>query len=50
MLHEALWIQADSKLIQRAVINLITNAIRYSPDDTQIRVTVSASTGYVALA
>src|SRR5690606_51743 len=31
-----LWIQGNAELLERAALNLLTNAIKYSPDDTRI--------------
>lgn len=36
------WLRADGDLIERALINLLTNAIRYSSPNTVVRVTVDA--------
>src|SRR5690606_25927829 len=31
-----LWIQGNAELLERAALNLLTNAIKYSPDETRI--------------
>jgi signal transduction histidine kinase len=41
---------ADADLLARAVDNLVSNAIKYSPADTEITVAVRAEPGGVAIA
>jgi len=35
------WVNADSSLIERAFVNIVGNAIKYSPDDTVVRISSS---------
>ncbi len=39
--EEDLWLSGNAELLERAVINLLTNAIQYSPSGTQIHLNVS---------
>ena len=41
--EEWAWACVDGELIERAIINLITNAIRYSPQDSQITLGLAQS-------
>jgi len=45
----ALHIEADRRLLEHIVTNLVTNAIKYSPPGTRVRVTVRALEGSVLL-
>jgi two-component system sensor histidine kinase KdpD len=38
-------VRADAVLLQRALVNLLTNALRYSPPDTPVRVSASEFAG-----
>jgi len=49
-LHEGASVQADSEALGRAVWNLLDNAVKYSPDGTEISVSVSQVDGHVAIA
>jgi PAS domain S-box-containing protein len=40
---ESLWLQGNAELAERAVINLLTNAITYSPAGSAIQVSVQAA-------
>jgi len=42
-------IQADAKLIQRVVENLVSNAIKYSPNESQVMVTTDSKDGKAIL-
>ncbi|MFP6560735.1 CHASE2 domain-containing protein [Paraburkholderia sp. B3] len=42
------WINADRSLMTRALVNLLNNAVKYSPPDTRIVCTISATAGSVA--
>src|SRR5690606_11570055 len=33
---DEIWIQGNAELLERAALNLLTNAIKYSPDETRI--------------
>ncbi|MEX0605306.1 MAG: CHASE2 domain-containing protein [Marinobacter sp.] len=36
--HEDLWLNGNAELLERAVINLLTNAVQYSPDGSVIMI------------
>ncbi|TDR31439.1 CHASE2 domain-containing protein [Hydromonas duriensis] len=38
------WVNIDGELIERALVNLISNAIRYSPSDSQITIRLQHAT------
>ena len=42
-------IQGDAERLERVITNLISNAIKYSPDDTTVRVSVSQSLSRAAV-
>ncbi|NKC01021.1 MAG: CHASE2 domain-containing protein [Pseudomonadales bacterium] len=42
--EEPIWISANGELLERALINLLTNAIKYSPNNTRINVVVEVMT------
>ena len=44
--EEDLWLQGNAELLERAVINLLTNALQYSPESTEVTVTVEKAGGY----
>ncbi|MFO7787093.1 MAG: CHASE2 domain-containing protein, partial [Halospina sp.] len=44
--EEDLWLQGNAELLERAVINLLTNALQYSPEATEVAVTVEKAGGY----
>lgn len=46
---ESLWLQGNAELAERAVINLLTNAITYSPPGSSVQVTVQAAGQYTAI-
>lgn len=37
-IDEDVWISADSSLLERAFINVVGNAIKYSPEDTEVKI------------
>ncbi len=39
------WIQADANLVERALVNLLDNAIKYSPAQTQVKLSLQKSNG-----
>ncbi|PXW14619.1 CHASE2 domain-containing protein [Paraburkholderia caballeronis] len=39
------WISADRSLMTRALVNLLNNAVKYSPEDTRIVCTIRMATG-----
>lgn len=41
--REDLWLSGNAELLERAVINLLTNAIQYSPEQTLVTVTVDSA-------
>ncbi|MBV9380790.1 MAG: HAMP domain-containing histidine kinase [Streptosporangiaceae bacterium] len=46
----ALLIQADARELSRALANLVTNAIRHTPEDGRVQVTATAEAGGVLIA
>jgi len=46
---DAPWVLADGVLLQRVVVNLLANALRFSPPGERVRVTTSAFRGSVQL-
>lgn len=42
-------IMADPRLLEHIFVNLLTNAMKYSPEDTTITITLSESDGYVRI-
>lgn len=46
----ALYIEADRRLLEHIVTNLVTNAVKYSPPGTRVRMTVRALESSVLLA
>ena len=47
--YEALWLRVDAGLIRRAVMNLLSNAVRYSQDSSCVFITVSIDESYACL-
>lgn len=47
---EDLWLLGNAELLERAVINLLTNALQYSPESTQVTVTVEQASDYGIIA
>jgi two-component system sensor histidine kinase CpxA len=43
--HDAVTVEGDTELLRRAVENVIRNAIRYSPKDTAVEVSLARSNG-----
>lgn len=43
---EDLWLLGNAELLERAVINLLTNALQYSPEATEVTVSVEKAGGY----
>lgn len=41
--HQHLWIEADNERVEQVIINLVNNAIKYSPSAQQIEVSVEAT-------
>lgn len=46
--QESVWIQGEPDLLERAIINLISNAIKYSDEGTCIRVTTRIENEFIA--
>ena len=44
------WIRGDQPRLHRAVLNLLDNALRYSPDGSQVEVEIQPSGGWWLLA
>lgn len=42
---EDLWLSGNAELLERAAINLLTNAIQYSPGETEVHVSVDRAGG-----
>jgi signal transduction histidine kinase len=42
------WINADRSLMTRALVNLLNNAVKYSPPDTRIVCTIASTAGSAA--
>lgn len=42
-------LKADAELLEYAVYNLITNAVKYSPEDTEVRIGAEAGGGQIRL-
>ena len=40
-IEEDVWVTADSSLLERAFVNVVGNAIKYSPEDTEIVISTS---------
>jgi len=36
---EDIWVNADAALLERAVVNIVSNAVKYSPEETRVTVT-----------
>jgi signal transduction histidine kinase len=44
------WIQADERRIEQVIVNLLSNAVRYSPGGAAITVTLRVDAGYAEVA
>ncbi|GIU73615.1 MAG: hypothetical protein KatS3mg004_0702 [Bryobacteraceae bacterium] len=42
-------LRADAELLEYAIYNLLTNAVKYSPEDTEVRIGAAAGDGQVRL-
>jgi two-component system sensor histidine kinase CpxA len=47
--HEPVTVEGDAELLRRAIENVLRNAIRYSPRDTAVEVTLSTRSGAAVL-
>lgn len=47
--YEALWLHADASLIRRAIMNLLSNAVRYSNESGSIFITASVQGSWACL-
>ncbi|MRX28148.1 CHASE2 domain-containing protein [Kangiella sp. HZ709] len=43
MAYEDIWLLANQDMLERVIINLLTNAIKYSPTDTQVTVLIEVT-------
>ncbi len=46
---EHIWVEADKKLVKRAVENLLSNAVKYSPPGAEVSVTITDVNGGVEI-
>jgi signal transduction histidine kinase len=44
-----LWVRGDAALLERALVNIVSNAIRYAPTNTDVEVTLAAADAQVAI-
>ena len=49
MPDDDLWIEGDAPSLERAVSNILSNAIKYSPDDTSIKIRLYGVSGSAIL-
>ncbi|MDP3210690.1 CHASE2 domain-containing protein [Methylotenera sp.] len=47
--EESIWLRGDFGLLQRAVSNILLNAVKYSPQDMTVKVNLTSSNGSVSL-
>jgi len=47
--EEEIWLSGNAELLERAVINILTNAIQYSPPGTRIHLRVSLEDGLIRI-
>lgn len=45
--QESVWIQGEPDLLERAIVNLISNAVKYSDENSQVQVTTWVELEYV---
>ena len=46
---EEIWVNADASLLERAVVNIVSNAVKYSPDDTRVTVSIRLNGEFILL-
>jgi len=46
---DELWVEGDAASLERAVTNIVGNAIKYSPEETTVRIQLTAVNGYAVL-
>ena len=46
---EEIWVNADAALLERAVVNIVSNAVKYSPDDTRVTVSIRLNGEFILL-
>ncbi len=46
---EEIWVNADASLLERAVVNIVSNAVKYSPDGTRVTVSIRLNGEYILL-
>ena len=47
--EQEIWVNADAALLERAVVNIVSNAVKYSPEGTRVRVTTRLNSESILL-
>ena len=48
--RESVWLRGEPDLLERAIVNLVSNAIKYSDENTRVHVSTQVANGYVLCA
>ncbi len=48
--QESVWLRGEPDLLERAIVNLISNAVKYSDENTRVHVSTQVENGYVVCA